>query len=221
VRPRNSPIYNPQGVTCEGCNATFLIAEAYKTLGGRIAGPNSLTKEEWWGPLTKGYDIVAKSDHAVSKDEIRVMLQSLLAERFHLKFHRESKTIRAYRLVVAAGGPKLEESQDESGRFSMVVGPDGYVFRHAEMTRLSGLLSSLLDQIAVDETGLHGTYNFTLRMPPDWRANQPAKSAGASPDSLTSGAFADAMKRLGLQLTAGTASVEYLVVDHIERPTDN
>jgi uncharacterized protein (TIGR03435 family) len=171
--------------------------------------------------LTKGYDIEAKTDHPASKDEIRVMLQSLLTERFHLAFHRETKTVRAYRLAPAAGGPKLEESPDASGPFSMVSGPDGYVFRNAAMARLSGLLSSLLDQTAVDETGLKGIYNFTLRMPPDWRTNQPAKSAGPSPDSLTSGAFGDALKRLGLQLTLGTVALEYFVVDHVERPTEN
>jgi uncharacterized protein (TIGR03435 family) len=221
VSVRNSPVYSPQGVTCAGCNPVLLIAEAYKTTGGRIVGPASLTKEELWAPLTKGYDIEAKTDHPVSKDEIRVMLQSLLTERFHLAFHRETKTVRAYRLAPAAGGPKLEESPDASGPFSMVSGPDGYVFRNAAMARLSGLLSSLLDQTAVDETGLKGIYNFTLRMPPDWRTNQPAKSAGPSPDSLTSGAFGDALKRLGLQLTLGTVALEYFVVDHVERPTEN
>jgi uncharacterized protein (TIGR03435 family) len=78
-----------------------------------------------------------------------------------------------------------------------------------------------VDRTVVDETGLKGVYNFTLKMPPDWRQDQPGKSGGQSPDSPSPGTFGEALKRLGLQLTAGTAAVEYLVVDHVERPTAN
>ena len=73
----------------------------------------------------------------------------------------------------------------------------------------------------VDATGLQGVYNFTLRIPEDVRKNPPAKSEGISPDSLSASRFADSLKRLGLQLAPGNDSLEYLIVDHVERPTAN
>jgi uncharacterized protein (TIGR03435 family) len=89
------------------------------------------------------------------------------------------------------------------------------------MMRLSGFLSGQLDRPVVDETSLKALFNFTLKAPMDLRENQPAKSDGQSPDSLSSGAFIDGLRALGLQLLPGTAQVEYLVVDHVEKPTGN
>lgn len=222
VGPRNSHTsYSPQGVDFGGRSLGFIIGEAYNFTGGRIVGPGSLTKEAVWGSLAQGYDIVAKADHAVPKDQLRLMLQSLLAERFKLKVHWEAKTDPVYRLAVANGGPKLEESQETEGTFAMSCGPDEIVFRNAEMMRLSGFLSGQVDRIVVDQTGLKGLYNFSLKRPGDTLQDPRAKPEGRSPDSPSAGTFADALKHLGLQLIAGTAPVDYLVVDHIERPSEN
>jgi uncharacterized protein (TIGR03435 family) len=110
VSARNSRVYGPQGVNFGGCSLGFIIGEAYIFPVGRISGPR-----EWISP---GFDIVGNADHAVSKDEVRRMLQSLLVERFKLAIHKESKTERLYRLTVGAGGPKLTESQDAGGSFT-------------------------------------------------------------------------------------------------------
>lgn len=220
VGPRNSrTTWGPQGVDLERPLA-FIISEAYHIPPGYIVGPSSLTKEALWGALSQGYDIVAKADHRVSRDQLRLMLQSLLADRFQLTMHRESKVRSVYRLVVAKGGPKLEDSEPV-GDLVMSRTPEGFVYRHAEAFRICGLLSSHLDRMVVDETGLKGLYNFTVKLPEDLIRNALPKSDLPSPDSPTAGRFADVLKPLGLQLIAGTASVEYLVVDHVERPTEN
>lgn len=219
--PRNSRFYGPQGINFGGCTLAFIIGEAYEFPVGRIQGPGSLAKEPLWGPLRQGYDIVAKADHAVSKDQLCLMLQSLLAERFKLTQHRETKVGPVYRLVVAKGGPKLEKSQEAGGRFVFSGGPGGYVFRNAEMMRLSGFLSGQVDRIVVDETGLTGPYNFILKMPEDLQQNPQVKSDGRSPDSPSAALFADVLRQLGLQLIAGRGPVDYLVIDHVERPSEN
>jgi uncharacterized protein (TIGR03435 family) len=193
VSPRNSRTWTPQGVTFGGCSLGFIIAEAYGIPPGAMIGPRSLTKETLWPALQTGYDIAGKSDHPVSKDEIRLMLQSLLAERFKLTLHHETKTGPAYKLAVAKGGPKLEESQDPLGSFVFERSPEGYLFRNAEPMRLSGYLSSQLDRVTVDETGLKGLYNFTLKLPEDVVQNPDMKIAGTSPESPAASRFAEAL----------------------------
>jgi len=148
------------------------------------------------------------------------MLQSLLADRFKLTMHRETKTLPVYFLTVAKGGAKLEESKD-GGELIMSGRPDGYVFRSAEVSRLTGYLSSYVDRVVVDQTGLTGLYNFTVKLPEDLRQNPPVKSDGIGPSATSAGVFSDALKPLGLQLTAGTAPVEYLVVDYVAQPSEN
>jgi uncharacterized protein (TIGR03435 family) len=222
VSPRNlHNSYGPQGIDFRETLA-FIIADAYNTPLGRIQGPGSLTKEALWPPLRVGYDIVAKADHPVPKDQLRLMLQSLLADRFKLTLHWESKTGPIYRLAVAKGGPRLEES-DATGGFVLTNTPDGLVFRNSEMLRLAGFLSGRVDRAVVDQTGLKGLYNFVLKMPPSEGQDQAAvkKSEGLSPETPSASDFADALKQLGLQLIPDRAPVDYLVVDSVERPSEN
>jgi uncharacterized protein (TIGR03435 family) len=218
--PRNSAAYGPQGVNFGGLTLAFVIGEAYNFPVGRIQGPGSLTKEALWVPLGQAYDIVAKAERPVSKEQLRLMLQSLLADRFKLTLHREAKTSPVYKLVVAKGGPKLEDA-DVAGSFIFSGGADGFVFRNSEMMRLSGFLSGRVDRVVVDQTGLTGLYNFTLKMA-DVAQNPPGlKPDGVSSDSPSSAAFSDALRQLGLQLVADRAPVDYLVIDSVERPSEN
>jgi len=222
VSPRNlHNSYGPQGIDFRETLA-FIIADAYSTPLGRIQGPGSLTKEALWAPLRVGYDIVAKAEYPVPRDQLRLMLQSLLADRFKLSLHWESKTGPVYRLVVRKAGPRLEQSE-ATGGFVLTNTPDGLVFRNSEMLRLVGFLSGRVDRAVVDQTGLTGLYNFVLKMPPSAGQDQAAvkKSEGLSPETPSAPDFADALKQLGLQLVPDRAPVDYLVVDSVERPSEN
>ena len=126
---------------------------------GRIIGPSSLTKQALWGPLSQGYDIAAKADHPVSRNQIRLMLQSLLNERFQLAMRRESKSGPVYKLVVAKGRPKLQPS--DGGDLVMARGSDGFEFRNAELLRLASYLSNYVNREVIDDTGIEGSYNFS------------------------------------------------------------
>ena len=223
VGPRNSAaVYGPKGVNFRALALAFIIGEAYHFPVGRIQGAGSPTKEELWAPLREGYDIVAHADHPVSKDELRLMLQSLLADRFHLKVHHEAKTGPVYKLVVARNGPRLEES-NAAEVFFFSNGPAGQVFRATDMTRLSGFLSGQMDRPVVDGTGLKGVFNFTLKRPEDlqWDLSRGKSDGGTSPESPSAAAFSDSLKQLGLQLVPGSAPVDYLVIDHVEKPSEN
>jgi uncharacterized protein (TIGR03435 family) len=220
--PRNSRIWTPDSVTFGGCSLAFIIAEAYGITPGGVIGPGSLTKEALWPALSQGYDVIGKAGKPVSKQQLRQMLQTLLVDRFQLVAHRETQIKPAYKMTVIPGGLKLEESQDAAGSFDVSRTPEGYVFRNAELMRLGGFLSGRLDRTVVDETGVKGVYNFTLRAPEELAPSSEDKSkVGNTPDSPSASRVRNALKELGLQLTAGQAEVEYLVIDRVERPSGN
>jgi uncharacterized protein (TIGR03435 family) len=217
--PRNSrTTYGPDGIEMRARTLGFLIGEAYGFPVGRIV-PGPVGKDEVTAAIRTGYDISAKAGHAVSREELRLMLQSLLADRFQLKMHRESRSALVYKLVAAKGGAKLAEA--DGGDLVMQGSPEGFVFRNAEVHRLCGYLSSFADRMVVDETGLEGLYNYSIKMPEDLRRNMPAKTEGKSPESAGAATFAEVLRPLGLQLVGGTSAVVYLVVDHAERPSEN
>jgi len=221
--PREGPrdvraSYGPKGIDFVQ-SLIGLVGEAWHVNGGRIVLPPSISNDLALGEFRDGYEVVARADHPVSKEQLRSMLQALLADRFKLAFHRENRTSPAYRLIVAKGGPKLADGDGGDTVVSRTA--DGYAFRNADMSRLAGALSSHLDRMAVDETGLTGAYNFTLKLPEEVLANPRQKMSIGTVDAPTGGAFSDALKQLGLQLVPGRATVEYLVVDRVERPSAN
>jgi uncharacterized protein (TIGR03435 family) len=84
-----------------------------------------------------------------------------------------------------------------------------------------GALSGQLDRPVVDGTGLNGLYNFTLKKPQDAPQSQDKKSEGLSPESPSAPLFAEALKELGLELIKATAPVDYLVIESVQKPSEN
>jgi uncharacterized protein (TIGR03435 family) len=210
--------YGPKGINF-ATSLPFMIAEAFDVPPGHLVLPDSLSREVLLGAFGDGYEIMASASGPVPKDKLRLMMQSLLADRFKLTVHRESRTGQVYRLVVAKGGQKLEESK-AGGELLMTAGMDGFAFRNAEITRLCGYLSSHVDRMVIDDTGLKGLYNFVLKKPED-AGDSPVVKDQSSIDRPSAALFADALRQLGLRLIADKAPVEYLIVDHAERPTAN
>ena len=139
------------------------IAIAYGTGADRdyaISGP------AWIG--SERYDIVAKVPAETPRAQVMVMLQALLAERFHLRVHRESKEMRVYRLTVARSGAKLKSVAAGEGGFTFRT---GHISCRAEsMDDFAGMLSRPvfgLEVPVIDATGLAGAYDFTLDCTPD------------------------------------------------------
>jgi len=167
------------------------------------------------------------------KDRLSSMLQTLLADRFKLAVHKEAKTLPIYELVVSNNGPKIKEGKTPDPMFSK--GIMRWV-NHGEITAqgvsmgnlASLLLTPLVGRPVVDKTGLAGTYDFTLQWTPEEGPNPmsggPTEGKQVSPPSQEIAGpsiFAALPEQLGLKLKSTKAPVQILVVDHLERPSEN
>jgi len=165
-----------------------------------------------------------------------LMMQSLLAGRFKLKVHPETKQVPVYELVVAKGGPKLKDAAtDSSGHIEK--GEDGKplagfiqpledktIAQGYSMKALADFLSqpfwSGLGRPVLDKTGLTGTYDFTFDWSPQLMRSLPGeKSIPASAEEA--GPIFTALKEVGLKLQPATGPIDIVVIDHVEHPTAN
>jgi uncharacterized protein (TIGR03435 family) len=208
--------YSPQGVDFSNVPLSWVIGEAYGVAYNRVSGSDQRIRDMFFAPEGTAYffDIAAKADHPVPKAQIRLMLQTLLADRFALRAHREPRVQLVYKLTIGKSGPKLPEAA-AGGEPACSFGLDGLVCRNVEMTRFSGMLSTLMDRPVLDSTGLTGSYDFTLK----FQGSQEGKAAIV--EWLSSSVFGDIEKQLGLRLEQDKGPVEYLIVDHAEKPDAN
>ncbi len=183
------------------------------------------------GWLRDRYVIQAKAPEGhFSEAQVRLMLQNLLAERFQLKLHRETKDMPVYALMVGKNGPKVPKAKDDlnSGPGSIGVGRGSITARGAPFATVAIALSRLLDRPVLDETGLPGNYDFRLHYDPNsagvpltgLRERTPAQEA-AEPSDAEPSIFAAVQEQLGLKLEAQKRPIEVFVIDSIQRPSPN
>lgn len=159
---------------------------------------------------TERFDIDATFPGNTTPEQLRPMLQALLAERFKLALHKETRQLPTYALTVAKGGPKIHPVDEGQPKTSGGVG-------HLEATRIG--MRKLADLLArqegvpvTDSTGLTGVFDFTLEWTPD----------NASPSDNGASIFTALQEQLGLKLDARKGPVEVLVIDAVEKsPTAN
>jgi uncharacterized protein (TIGR03435 family) len=199
-----------------------LITFAYDLQSKQVTGgPSWLDSEK--------YDIVARPDGEGQPNEKqwKIMVRKLLADRFKLAFHRDTKELSVYALSVAKGGSKLTPSEgDPNGLPGIGFGPFGRVAaRNANMVDFAHLMqNTALDRPIVDQTGLSGRYDFTLSWVPDEFQYPDFKvSGGPQIPANTEGVdlFTAIQQQLGLKLDATKAPAEVLVIDHAEKPSEN
>jgi uncharacterized protein (TIGR03435 family) len=196
---------------------------------------------EW--VATDRYAIEARAEGGPTKDQMRLMVQSLLAERFKLAAHFETRVFSAFALsLVKAGktGPKLRphsegvpcEEASDSKTFPPVcdvvmMNVDANNLakggsRNTTMALIAGLLPGMgrLDHAVVDHTGLSGRFDFTIEFGPEF--SRPSSLAGDPEPELPGPRFIDALReQLGLKLESTKAPLPFLVIDHVERPSGN
>jgi uncharacterized protein (TIGR03435 family) len=173
------------------------------------------------------YDVVGKADKPLTpaSTEAKEMLQSLLAERFQLKFHRETREIPVYVLTVAKGGHKMKARTEGDGGppTSMLFRGANLPARNTSMAMLAGGLQKLvLDRPIIDKTGLTGNFDFDLAWRPDgtqFGGRGGTLPAAADPDRLD--IFTAIQEQLGLKLNAEKGPGEVIVVDKVEKPSEN
>jgi uncharacterized protein (TIGR03435 family) len=189
--------------------------------------PRQITGPAWID--SERYDITIKADQegAPNIPQERVLVQKLLADRFKIISHREKKELSLYALTVAKGGPKLAAHPGPpSNQWGYGFGLGSINGRNSTMTEFAGWLqANLMEQPVVDRTGLTDRYDFSLRYTPDPSMRltnvpdaiaRPASDADALPDLFT--AF---QQQLGLKLESTRGPADIVVVDSIERPSDN
>ncbi len=206
-----------------GYQLRVLLAAAYNLTPQAISGGPAWIDSDL-------YDILAAAPGQIrpTLEEQMAMLRKLLSERFNLVFHREEKEFSIYALTVAKGGPKLMPS-------TPVTTPEGappLVFRlapdrarlparDATMAELAWVMQrAAVDRPVVDKTGLPGRYDFELEWTPDetqFGGNVPT----GNPEPPKPDLFAALQQQLGLRLEATKGLVETLVVDQVQRPSEN
>jgi uncharacterized protein (TIGR03435 family) len=139
-----------------------------------------------------------------------VMLRALLAERFQLKFHRETRQLKIQTLVLGKGGPKFQLSNDQNGKEHVNIRPTEISGTAIPFGHFVTILEAQLGYPIINETGLSGQFDLSLKYVRD---DSPAAADGPS-------VFA-ALADLGLKLEARQAPVEVFVIDSAERPREN
>jgi len=174
-------------------------------------------------------DTVANQMKALSRDQRRLlnqqMVQQLLADRFKLAVHRETKELPAYALVVAKSGPKLTATKDTGGGKGTSSGDGHLTATGLTMARLAQTLTQILSRelgrVVIDKTGIVGEYDLSLTWTPDDRSAAAANTSKDTPDLPGPSIFTALQEQLGLKLESTKAPVETLVIDHIEEPSAN
>jgi uncharacterized protein (TIGR03435 family) len=225
----------PDGISVENASLLMLIREAYAMMNSLddrfLRVPDWASKER--------YDIQAKVDPSdiaelPKLDAIQrgLMLQALLADRFKLVTHREVKEQPVYALVIAKSGLKLTESKPDDTH------PDGAEEGHGNkrpntihtsrghlaaqtiaMPDLEVMLTQITGRTVLDKTGLKGNYDVTLNFAPV--DGQPTLLNGVPQEETRPSIFTALQEQIGLKLESQKASVEVLVIDHVEHPSEN
>ncbi|MGA3236648.1 MAG: TIGR03435 family protein [Bryobacteraceae bacterium] len=172
------------------------------------------------------YDIAAKSANSKtgSLEDLKAMVRELLADRFQLTPHRETKPMRIYVLVVAKSGPKLTLHNDGTGAGTR-KGCGHLAGSRLTMDVFATVLSRELETDVINQTGLPGKYDFQLDWAPDSHpcrvaADSQGGSAATDPSGLPS-LYTALQQQLGLKMESAKGPVEFLVIDRVERPSEN
>ena len=249
IRPSNSDsdlhnfMISPTRFRVENGNVTALIRFAYN-----VKSDSQLPKEPRWIASAR-FDIDAKIADSQAEamknllpdrkfEQYRLMVRSLLLDRFKLQVSRQMKELPVYALVVAKNGPKLalvKGSLDprEQPMPTLSGGSRGQLRAGAvSMALFTNWLSGRDDlggRVVIDETGLTGSYDFTLNWTTDEQRNAIVNGAAASQGQASAGAqdlpgasiLTALQEQLGLKLESTRAAVEALVIEHVERPSEN
>jgi len=176
---------------------------------------------EWLG--TKKFDVLADPETEVrpTSDQMKRMVQELVAERFGLRFHHAGKELPVFAITVGKAGPRLtKSSRDEPGGIPAVgfTPPGSLGARNATMADFATFLQRfVLDRPVVDQTGVTGRYDIDL----SWTPEELQSGGGSAKADAPPGLFTAIQEQLGLKLNATKALIDVFVVDQVEQPSAN
>jgi len=243
---RSGLLYTADGLTGHNVGVLALVRAAYDVENFQIYGA-----PKWFD--SEHYEIEAKMD-AATADEVRKlgpeksqtlrqqMMQALLADRFNLTAHRETKDVPIYSMVIAKSGSKLQEPKPDESYAKGIKGPDGQPFKDAiffsgrggsititaqaaSTASLASVLSGRLNRPVIDKTGLTGFYDFSFPFAPEEVQSASVPSGGvpapAAPESNLPTLTVAIEEHLGLKLESGKGPAQIIVIDRVEKPTGN
>ncbi|MGB6946369.1 MAG: TIGR03435 family protein [Bryobacteraceae bacterium] len=192
--------------------------------------PKQVTGGPAWTESEK-YDMAGKPDvpGQPNVDQMKLMIQKLLADRFQLKFHFEKRDMPAYAVRIAKTGAKIIRSQDDPKGlpgfyFGRAAAGTTLTFRNSPMSQVTAVLQNIMDKPVVDQSGLTEKYDFTLTFTLDpaqaVRLGGAPTPAADNPDAAPD-VFAAFEQQLGLKLESAKAPVDVMVIDKVERPSEN
>jgi uncharacterized protein (TIGR03435 family) len=192
--------------------------------------PKQLSGGPAWTESDK-FDMTGKPDAPgqPNVDQMKMMIQKLLADRFQLKFHFEKRELSAYAVRISKAGAKIIRSQDDPKGlpgfyFGRAAGGTTLTFRNSPMSQVTAILQNFLDKPVVDQSGLSEKYDFTVTFTLDAaqavRLGGPPTSAADNPDAAPD-VFAAFEQQLGLKLESTKAPVDVMVIDKVEKPSEN
>ncbi len=194
-------------LSVENCTLSFIIQQAYGLREFQVVGGPQWVLD---GNGSR-FDIQAKAAATTSDDQLKLMAQTLLADRFQLKVHREMRPIPVYALVIAKGGPKMQTPKPGERRH--IESYPGFMSgTNVPMSSFIDEYSGKVDRPVVDKTDFTGRFDFTLRWTPD-------KSGNVDPN--LGSIFTAIQEQLGLKLSPQKLPIEVLVIDHVEKPSAN
>lgn len=208
--------YTPSGISGSDVSVRSLIMTAY-----HLIMPDQVSNLPSWVD-TDTFDLEAKLDQANAEtlaqmtEEEReahrqLMLRSLLADRFKLKISHSTKDLPVFSLVTSRGGPKLKEASSENRGYNITMNALCTMKSdNIDTAELAVALSNFSGRLIVDRTDLKGRYQVAL----NWAFNEQVSDAGPS-------LFTALQEQLGLKLESAKAPVDVVVIDHLERPSEN
>jgi uncharacterized protein (TIGR03435 family) len=204
------------------CPLRLMIQVAWRIKAEQIVnGPEWLASDR--------FDLEAKAGKPSSTDELHVMLMNMLADRLHLRFHYESKEMPIYALLLDKAGPKLT-AHAASNAGEVWIDQTEEKALHVKMKATSAPMNYFafrlglgMDRPVIDLTGLTGAYDFALeytrQLPPDFPPG--ARLNGEEPDTSGPTVYVALKQQLGLALRPQKGLADVLVIDHVERPSEN
>ena len=187
----------------------FAIEWAYDLKDFQVVGPE-------WIKVDERYDIIANAPGRATNDQMRIMLQTLLAERFGMKSHFEKREMLVYALLPGKGEPKLAKP-DPNAPQTLGGGADGVEFHNFPLFRLTFLLTRRMDRPALDLTGIQGNFDYKVDISGLGRA--PGSSGY---DGEGRSIFQAIQDDLNLKLEPRKHPVDVLVIDSVNKaPTQN
>jgi uncharacterized protein (TIGR03435 family) len=240
--------FHGDGITIHSVTLKAIMGFAFNVRDFQIFGGPSWINSDRYDTEAKEPEAVQDGMLKLDFDQrIKLMgqlLQSLLADRFQLKVTHDTKELPVYALVVAKNGPKFQEAKPNDtyangfkgldgrpvGGHFMRMGPGEIDSQGTPMTFLVQQLSQQLGRTVLDRTGLKGKYDFTLKWTPDLGSTgmMPGSPPGAGPgpdsappDISGPSIFTAIQEQLGLKLVSTKGPVQIIVIDYIERPSEN